>query len=86
MRMVHIGHMRMRMAHCAVLVSVRVWFARRITSLVGVPVVDVVHVRMRVHEGLVKMLVLVTLCQVQPNAERHQGSRQQKLRSYRVAQ
>jgi hypothetical protein len=41
-----------------------VWFARRVTSFVSVPVVDVMHVRMRVHEALVKMLVLVTLCQV----------------------
>jgi hypothetical protein len=62
--MVHIRHVRMRMAHWAVLVSMRVWFTRRITSLVGVPVVNVMHVRMRVHEVLVKMLVLVTLCQV----------------------
>jgi hypothetical protein len=26
----------------------------------GVPVMDVMHVRMRMHEGLVKMIVLVT--------------------------
>jgi hypothetical protein len=30
----------------------------------GVPVVDVMHVRMRMHEGLVNMLVLVMFCQV----------------------
>jgi hypothetical protein len=30
----------------------------------GVPVMDVVHMRMRVHEGLVNMLVLVMFCQV----------------------
>ena len=64
MRVMHIRHVRMRMAHYAVLVSMRVWFTRRITSLVGVPVVNVMHMRMRVHESLVKMLVLVTLCQV----------------------
>ena len=62
--MVHIRHVRVRMAHWAVLVNMCVWLARRITSLVGVPVVDVMHVRMRVHEALVKMFVLVTLCQV----------------------
>jgi hypothetical protein len=61
---VHVRDVRVRMAHWPVLVSMCVWFARRITSLVGVPVVDVMHVRMRVHERLVKMLVLVTLCQV----------------------
>ena len=63
-RMMHIRHVRVRMAHWPVLVSMCVWFALRITSLVGMPVVDVMHVRMRVHEGFVKMLVLVTLCQV----------------------
>jgi hypothetical protein len=62
--MVRIRHVRVRMVHWPVLVSMCMWFARRITSLVGVPVVDVMHMRMRVHEGLVKMLVLVTLCQV----------------------
>jgi hypothetical protein len=46
------------------LVSMCVWFARRITSPVRVPVVDVMHVRMGVHEGLVNMLVLMTLCQM----------------------
>jgi hypothetical protein len=39
-------------------------FARRITSVVGVPMVDVMDVRMRVNERLVKMLVLVMFCQV----------------------
>ena len=62
--MVHIRHVRVRVAHWPMLVSMCVWFAWRITSLVGVPVVDVMHVRMRVHERLVKMLVLVMFCQV----------------------
>jgi hypothetical protein len=60
----HVGHVRVHMAHWHVLVSMCVWFARRISSFVDVPVVDVMHVRMRVHEDLVKMVVLVTLCQV----------------------
>jgi Asp/Glu/hydantoin racemase len=30
----------------------------------GVPVVDVVHMRVRMHEGLVNMLVLVMFCQM----------------------
>jgi hypothetical protein len=63
-RVMHIRHVRVRMVHRAVLVSMRVWFARRITSLVAVTVMDVMHVRMRMHESLVKMLVLVMLCQV----------------------
>ena len=63
-RVMHIRHVRVCMAHWAVPVSMRVWFARGITRLVGVTVMDVMHVRMRMHEGLVKMLVLVMLCQV----------------------
>jgi hypothetical protein len=39
-------------------------FAGRITSVMGVPVVDVMYVRVRVHERLVKMLVFVMFCQV----------------------
>ena len=60
----HVRHVRVGMAHWHVLVSMCVWFARRITSPVRVPVVDVVHVRMGVHEDLVNMLVLMTLCQM----------------------
>jgi hypothetical protein len=63
-RVMHIRHVRVRMAHWLVLVGMCMRFARRITSFVRVPVVDVMHVRMRVHEALVKMVVLVTLCQV----------------------
>jgi hypothetical protein len=62
--MVHIRHVRVRMAHWPVLVSMCVWFAGRITSLMGVPVVDVMYVKVRVHERLVPMLVLVMFCQV----------------------
>src|SRR5437588_5680115 len=65
-RVVHIGHVRMRMSHWAMLVRMCVWFARRILSLMGVTVMDVMHVRMRMHEGLVDVFVLVMLCEVQP--------------------
>jgi hypothetical protein len=41
-----------------------VWFTGWITSAMGVLVVDVMHMRMRVHEGLVSMLVLMMFCQV----------------------
>lgn len=62
--MVHIRHVQVCVLHWPVLVSMCVWFARRIIGLMDMPVVDVVHVRVRVHEGLVKMLVLVMFCQV----------------------
>ena len=61
---VHVRHVRVRVSHWPVLMGMCVWFDRRITSAMGVLVVDVVHVRMRMHEGLVNMLVLVMFCQV----------------------
>jgi len=51
-------------AHWPVLMGMCVWFARWITSAMGVPVMDVMHVRMRMHESLVKMIVLVMFRQV----------------------
>ena len=62
--MVHIQHVRVRVLHWPVLVRMCVRFAERIASAMGVPVMDVMHVRMRMHEGVVKMIVLVMLCQV----------------------
>jgi hypothetical protein len=46
------------------LVRMRVWFAGRVSSLMGVAVVDVMHVRMHMHERVVNMLVLVMFGQV----------------------
>ena len=63
-RVVHVRHVRVRVSCWSVLMGMCVWFARRITSAVGVLVLDVMHVRMRMHEGLVNMLVLVMFCQV----------------------
>ena len=62
--MVHVRHMRVRVSHWPVLMGMCVWFAGRITSAMGVPVMDVMHVRMRMHKGLVKMIVLVMFRQV----------------------
>ena len=62
--MVHIRHVRVRVSHWPVLVRMCVRFAGRIASVMGVPVMDVMHMRMRMHEGLVKMIVLVMFCQV----------------------
>jgi hypothetical protein len=63
-RVVHVRHVRVRVSHWPVLMGMCVWFAGRITSDVGVMVVDVMHMRMRVHESVVNMLVLVMFCQV----------------------
>ena len=63
-RVVHVRHVRVRVSHWPVLMGMCVWFAGRIISAMGVLVVDVVHVRMCMHEALVNMLVLVMFCQV----------------------
>ena len=63
-RVVHVRDVRVRVSHWPVLMGMCVWFAGRITSAMGVLVVDVVHVRMCMHEALVNMLVLVMFCQV----------------------
>lgn len=64
MRVMHIRHVRMCVSHWPVLVRICVRFAGRITSVVDVPMMDVMDVRMRVHDRLVKMRVLVMFCQV----------------------
>ena len=63
-RVVHVRHVWVRVSHWSVLMGMSVWFAGRITSAMGVLVVGVMHVGMRMHEGLVNMLVLVMFCQV----------------------
>jgi hypothetical protein len=60
----HIRHMRVGVSHWPVLVRMCVGFAGRIRGPMGMPVVDIVHVRVRMHEGFMKMLVLVTLRQM----------------------
>ena len=62
--MVHVRHMRVRVSHWPVLMRMCVWFAGRITRAMNMAVVDVMHMRVRMHEGLVKMIVLVMFRQV----------------------
>jgi hypothetical protein len=52
--------------------GVCVRLAGRISRLVGMLVVFIVHVGMRVLRRLVNMMVLVMLAQVQPHTEAHQ--------------
>ena len=83
MRVMHVRHVRMPMSHWLVLVRMRMRLAGRVRTFMGVSVMDVMHMRMRVNESLVKMLMLVMFGQVQPYADRHQGTRDKKLRGYR---
>ena len=52
-RVVHVRHMRVRVLHWPVLMEMCVWFAGRITSAMGVLVMEIMHVRMRMHESVV---------------------------------
>ena len=70
--------MRMRVHQRLVTVLVRVWNRvgyRRIVGRVRVLVVRVVDVRVFVHHLLVPVLVLVSLRDVQPDADCHQRRR-----------
>lgn len=59
--------------------GVCVRLAGRISRLVGMLVVFIVHVGMRVLRRLVNMMVLVMLAQVQPHTQAHQHTSQRQL-------
>ena len=75
----HVRHVRVGMALWHVLVSMCVWFARRITSFVAVTMMDVMHVRMRMCHLLVRMGMLMMFAQMQPDADSHQHTRRRQL-------
>ena len=58
---VHVRHMRMRMAHWLMFVKMRVRFSRWIIRPVGVAMVLIVNVGVRMTHCLVKMFVFMTL-------------------------
>ena len=74
MRVMHVRHVRVLMSQRLVLVRMRMRLAGRVRSFMGVLVMDVMHMRMRMNESLVEMLMLVMFGQVQPYAECHQGT------------
>lgn len=73
--MVDIWKMRMVVGDRQMAVPVLVRFAPIPIRAMLVQVVLVVHVAMAVLQRLVGVLVLVTLCQVQPDAKGHQCAR-----------
>ena len=64
MRVMHVRRVRVPMLHWLVLVRMRMWLAGWVRSLMGVSVMDVMHMRMRMNESLVKVLMLVMFGQV----------------------
>src|SRR5437764_13436772 len=75
-----VGVMRMPVAQPAVLVPVRVRLAPVPAGLVAVPVVQVVHMLVRMRHGFVHMLLLVALRGVQPYPRGHQRRRDPERR------
>ena len=78
---VDVREVRMAMSQAHMRVGVDVRLPRGLASVVRVPVVLIVNVAMRVHHGVMGMLVLVSLGQMQPDAGAHQRARHEELRS-----
>src|SRR5262249_8903067 len=82
----HVGHVRVGMPKRAMLMKMRMRFAKWIGGVVRVPVVRIVHVGMRVREDFVNVLVLMVFGKMQPHAQRHQTSGNYQLSSERFAE
>ena len=82
----HVGHVRVCVRHCVVLVRMAVGLAGRILRAVRVSVMLVVAVRMGVHHAAMGMRVRVPLGDVQPDADRHQRSGSNELDRQRLLQ
>lgn len=72
MPVVDVGVMRMGMDHRLVTMRVRMRLAWRFARTVGVLVVFVVGVEVVVFHRLMPVLVLVSFCEMQPDAQRHE--------------
>ena len=85
MAVMHVRHMRMRVAQPAMLMEVCMRFARRIRRLVRMTVMLIVDMRMGVRNHLVNMFMFVMLGGVKPDPNGHQDSRYHKLDGERLA-
>ena len=72
MGMVHVRQMRVLVTYWFVSVQMRVGFAGRVGSLVHMLMVRVVHVRVGMLGGLVSMIVVMVLGEVEPDADGHE--------------
>ena len=80
MPMVKVGIVRVFVAHRRVVMRVGVRLAGRITGLVGMQVMVIVNMSMLMIHRLVAMVMLVSLRQMQVDADRHQDRRAGQLR------
>ena len=89
MAVVGVREVRMRMGHGLVAMPVRMRAGRRKLGMSVVAMVlmmQVVGMRVCVLKRLMGVAVSVVLCQVQPDAQRHQTGRRQQLPSHRFRQ
>lgn len=85
MRMVHVGNMRMAVAHRAMLVGMGVRLSGRIVRPVAVAMMVVMHMRMVVRQRFMVVHMGVPLGQMQPDTEAHQKAGKGKLNCQRIA-
>ena len=78
MLVMHVGHMRMLVRECAVPVPVGVRLTRRIARFMRVLVMGVVHVRMRMIERFVSVIMLMMFGDMQPDSQAHEHAGQQE--------
>jgi len=79
MLVMHVRNMRVRVHEGAVPMRMGVRFARRIVGAVIVLVMLVMRMDMRVDDRQMDVLVLVPFRQMQPDARRHERSREHEL-------
>ena len=84
MAVMQIGVMRVLVPYRHVLMPVRMRFCD--WSVVEVSVVFVVHVPMLMRERVVKMFVLMSFGEMQPEPQSHQQCRESQLERHRLAQ
>ena len=85
-RVMHVGDVRMLVRQTVMAMPVRVRLARRIVGPVGVPMVHIVHMRMAMLLGLMDVLVVMILGQVQPDADAHEQASDRELQRHGLAQ
>lgn len=78
MLVVNVRVVRMAVRQQLMGVRVRMWLGAVPREIVGVVVMDVVHVTMAVGDGLVRVHALVAFGQVQPHPDTHQECRNPK--------
>ena len=82
----HVGGMRMLMAHRLVAMGMGVWLAGWIVRAMTVLVVHIVGMRMGMRHDSVLMVMRVIFGQVQPDAQTHEESCGDQLRGDWLAQ